>query len=71
METLMYRIDGTVTIREGNWTRTKQIPTFYLNSEIQGITNENHAKYIAETMLRDLISDRILSMNITAVVGLV
>lgn len=53
--TIMYRIEATVsrTFANGN-KQTIQVPTFYLNQEMQNIVNENHAGRIAEDMLRSL-----------------
>ena len=36
------------------WNTTIQVPTFFLDSNVQGIVSEDHAKRIAERMLRDV-----------------
>lgn len=42
-----YAITATAS-REGDWgTSTRQIPTFYLDGNVQGITSEEHAQRIA------------------------
>lgn len=44
----MYAVQVTVTIPEtGGWKRTKQLPTFYLDENVQGIVNNEHACRIA------------------------
>ena len=53
---MLYQIDGTVveetTTGEGISTQiTHQIPTFYLNSDVQGIVDVHHAAKIAEEIV--------------------
>ena len=53
----LYQITGTVvhhtTDREGvSCNRTIQIPTFFLNADIQGIVSEEHAIKIATGVVR-------------------
>ncbi len=35
----------------GYWWRTHQIPTFYLDENVQGIVNKDHAEKIARTII--------------------
>jgi hypothetical protein len=35
----------------------KKIPTFYLNADVQGILNEDHAKEIAQEIIYPIDSD--------------
>jgi len=45
-------------IRSGEeFTATKQVPTFFLDSNIQGITSADHAQRIAINMLGELAPD--------------
>ncbi len=44
---MLYQITATVTRPFGIWTGTTQIPTFYLDSHVQGIIDSNHARLIA------------------------
>ncbi len=44
---MFYQITGTVTKTHDNGKTTHQIPTFYLNSHVQGITDADHAHKIA------------------------
>ena len=48
----MYAITATITTRVKGWTTTHCTPTFYLNSDVQGIRSENHAIEIA----RDIVN---------------
>ncbi len=56
----MYKIVATMT-RRGNTHKlnkahsiTKQIPTFFLDENIQGIVSEEHASIVALQMLTDI-----------------
>jgi hypothetical protein len=44
---MLYQIQGT--IKRGGVVR--QFPTFYLDSDVQGIVSDQHAKKIAEEVL--------------------
>lgn len=48
----MYVIQATVTKLEGEYHCNRQIPTFFLNENIQGIISEEGAEKIA----RDIIN---------------
>lgn len=50
----MYAIQASVSIVVDGWTRTRQLPTFYLDKNVQGIVDERHAKLIAEDILNPL-----------------
>lgn len=47
---MKYAITATLsvkgTVRE-DWSRTRQVPTFFLDPRVQGIVSEDHAKRIA------------------------
>lgn len=48
----LYQVQGTITRTETDpdaqrWASTRQIPTFYLNSDVQGILSADHARRVA------------------------
>lgn len=47
----MYAVTATATwthgARDNEWQATRQLPTFYLDSDTQGIVSEEHARKIA------------------------
>jgi hypothetical protein len=44
----MYAITATVTREQSNgYVSNRQVPTFYLAENVQGITSEEHARRIA------------------------
>ncbi len=53
---MLYQIQGQVLVaskpdRSGTtWTLSRQMPTFFLDSGIQGIISEQHAESIANSM---------------------
>jgi len=47
----MYAITATVSHYDGQYRGLRQIPTFYLNENVQGIKNEDHARVIAIDIL--------------------
>lgn len=49
---MKYAIHATLchTDRQG-WSTTYQIPTFYLDSNVQGITSAEHAERIAASII--------------------
>ena len=48
---MLYAITATVNKGRGKWTSTMQIPAFFLDSNVQGITSKEHAKFIAEEII--------------------
>ena len=49
---MIYCIQATrTTTTTDGYTRTTQIPTFYLHGAVQGIVSEQHAESIARDML--------------------
>ncbi len=51
---MMYAIMATrEETRDDGWTATRQIPTFYLDSNAQGIVDAPHAERIARGLLLD------------------
>ncbi len=52
------RVHTTTTDETGRvWTCTFELPTFYLDENVQGITDEDHAERIVSSMLRRLGHD--------------
>jgi len=47
----MYAIHATVEHKQGGWTAIRQVPTFYLNENVQGILTEHQARIVAEDIL--------------------
>ena len=47
----LYQIVSTVRTKEDGYEKAIQIPTFFLESSIQGIIDEQHAKDIAKTII--------------------
>lgn len=48
----LYSVVANLSVeREDGWTRTTGVPTFFLDSSVQGITNEAHAESIARDIL--------------------
>jgi hypothetical protein len=53
--TRIYAVSAIVNLpvdEEQNYSATVQVPTFYLFADVQGIVDEDHARRIAERMLR-------------------
>jgi hypothetical protein len=48
---MLYTIQATITYKRSDGTITAQLPTFLLDSNIQGIKDANHAKFIAEEII--------------------
>jgi hypothetical protein len=47
-----YQVDATITRRDAEgWTSTRQIPTFYLNSDVQGMLSVEHARRVADDVI--------------------
>jgi hypothetical protein len=47
----MYAITAQVQSRQGDWAGTIQVPTFYLDENVQGITGAVHATRVAAAIL--------------------
>ena len=47
----MFIIQATITKRTPHGTITKQVPTFYLHEDVQGIVSTEHASKIARTII--------------------
>jgi len=44
---MLYGIVATVTTKSKGWMNSRRLPTFYLDSAVQGILSKDHAKQIA------------------------
>ena len=63
----MYAITATAYRRTADgWTVASQVPTFYLNANVQGIVDEAHAKSIALVVLGAGVTDDV-TFHVTAV----
>jgi hypothetical protein len=62
---MMYTITATYAANKGDWVSTGQVPTFFLDSTVQGMFDEEHAKRIAADVLNSGKSD--VEFSITAV----
>lgn len=66
----MYAIRATVSAELPGWTSARQVPTFYLDERVQGITSERHAEEIARDIIMALAppdTDETRACHITAV----
>jgi hypothetical protein len=48
---ILYRVVACVTHKRKGWTTSVQIPIFYLDADIQGITSDEHAKEVAKGVI--------------------
>lgn len=49
---LVFAVQATLVRNMGDgWTAVRQVPTFYLNGNVQGFTDEDGASKIAQTIL--------------------
>lgn len=53
--------------RPDGWTSSRQVPTFYLNTAVQGILNDEHAHRVAAALIADLVDDPDADIIVTAV----
>jgi hypothetical protein len=51
----LYSVQGTITRTVDGWTSTRQIPMFYLNSDVQGILTEEGAKRVADDIVATIV----------------
>jgi pheromone shutdown protein TraB len=50
----MYAVSAHVERTVDGWTSSRQVPTFYLHPNVQGILTEERAQVIARRMLEGL-----------------
>jgi hypothetical protein len=62
---MWWQIDGTTVEKTTDGDTTRQIPTFFLNGNIQGIVNAEHAAKIA-TGIVNPTGDESLEVHINA-----
>jgi hypothetical protein len=63
-----YAVTAQVTrTRPDGWTTSRQVPTFYLNTAVQGILSDEHAHRVAAGMLAELVDDPDADIVVTAV----
>lgn len=56
----MLAITAQRATRRGDYTGSEQVPTFYLDENVQGIVSEDHAKRIAADIIGpDVVMDSI------------
>ena len=56
----MWIIQATVTKQKYNgWRESTQLPTFFLDKDIQGIVDEKHAARIAEKLINPFCDETI------------
>lgn len=71
----MYAVNGTLIHHTNDkccvsCAVTKQIPTFYLNADVQGIVDEKHAEQIAREIVCPIADDlqyEAVTVNLTVV----
>lgn len=50
----MYAVTAQLLTSDGPWSGSRQIPTFYLNPRVQGITSAAHAVTVADMIINPL-----------------
>lgn len=56
-----YAVTATVERKQTDrWSRTVQVPTFYLHSDVQGIRSEEDAIRVAKSVLNPFRDDNIV-----------
>lgn len=64
---MLYQITATRhETREDGWESTKQLPTFYLDSRVQGILNSQHAERVALDLLETAASNPNVRWTVSA-----
>jgi len=62
---MLYAINATIEHKRGGYKNVAQIPTFYLDSTVQGITDTSHAEFIAKEIINPT-RNKNLKVNVTA-----
>ena len=52
---MQYAIGATVTVRHGDWTSVRQVPTFFIDSSVQGSQTVEDAARVAMSVLTTMI----------------
>jgi hypothetical protein len=62
---MFYAVMANIVIRRRDgYTALIGMPTFFLDSDVQGIVNEAHALFIAQKMLNEIV-DSTTVVNVT------
>jgi hypothetical protein len=70
MYAITAQVETTIPSAAGPWQGSRQVPTFYLDETVQGITSEAHAERIAREILTTVLTgsgQRAPRMTVTAV----
>ena len=51
---MYYAVTAQIITHDGDYSGSRQVPLFYLHSDVQGIKDIPHAKSIAESILNPL-----------------
>lgn len=51
---MMYAVNVAIVTRKGEWEGARMVPTFYLDSDVQGITGVEHAARVAAEVVNPL-----------------
>lgn len=62
----MYAVQCTIETSNGDYRGVRQLPTFYLDERVQGITDEGHAARIARDIILPVGQEATL-LHVTAV----
>jgi hypothetical protein len=61
-----YAVDAHIITHDGDYSGSKSVPTFYLDSRVQGIVSEAHAETIARGILNPLGTIPAADINVRA-----
>lgn len=63
---MLWRVQANIVRKDKDgWNVSRQIPTFFLDEDIQGIVSAEHAKKIAEDIINTFKDENIiLSINV-------
>lgn len=63
---MLYAITANVSRERDGWSGSRQIPTFYLDENVQGIMSEAGARNIAQTII-DPYNEHTVNMTVLRV----
>jgi hypothetical protein len=61
---MLYQVMATIVYSKNRRTTTKQIPTFYLNGDVQGVVDKKHAASIAMSIV-DISDDPNVEVSVS------
>lgn len=65
---MLYCVQANVTWSKDGWNTYIQVPTFYLDSQVQGIVSVDHAEKIARDIINPTKDETLwVSANVTEV----